>query len=213
MTDSKMATAESKADAFDSLDAKLSRGFAIGLPIVTVTTAIGVGFASSIGPAILVLAAGMLLGVIALFWASLRILSGEAPVDGDLVAARRIAAIESAEERKRILLRYLKDLEHEHAIGKIDDEDYQDLVAHYRSEAVALMRELDAEVAPVRGKAEELVEAFLAARGLAENAGGPSAAAASTTRLPCPKCATSNEPDATFCKSCGTKLGAQADAT
>ncbi|MFO0678245.1 MAG: zinc ribbon domain-containing protein [Polyangiaceae bacterium] len=219
MTESKQAPTDPAADSFASLDAKLSRAFAFGLPLVTVVAAVVVGALSSVGPAILVLAGGALLGVIAFLWASLRVLSGESSVDGELVAARRIASIEALEDRKRIILRTIKDLEHENAIGKLDEEDYADLVAHYRAEAVTLMRTLDAEVAPVMAKAEAVANAYLARTGIgaatkdAKTAGAKDGERISTTgresRLPCPKCATSNEPDAAFCKSCGTALGAR----
>jgi ribosomal protein L40E len=127
------------------------------------------------------------------------------------------ALVTDRAERKRRVLRALKDLELEHSIGKIDDADYAEISARYREQAKGILREQDVEIEPLRAKAEELARAHL------ERAAHPatltpqiperSVTLADTPvakRLPCPKCATSNEPDATFCKKCGTKLGEEA---
>ena len=179
-----------------------------------------------IGPAILVLASGALVGVIAFLWASLRTLGGDAPLPEALVAAGAARhVVTSAEERKIRTLRALKDLEHEHAIGKIDDADYDLISARYREQAKAILREMDFQVEPMRAKAEEIARAHLAKKGWARRARDgtirpksidrddgdrePIVKNASSPRLPCPKCETSNEPDATFCKKCGARLGAE----
>src|SRR4051794_18845606 len=65
---------------------RIARGVAIGLPVVTVTLALATGVMVGAPLAILVAASGVLLGVIALFWASLRILSGDAPLSPELEA-------------------------------------------------------------------------------------------------------------------------------
>src|SRR5688572_9541172 len=78
-------------DQSEHAERKLGRGVAIALPAATVVGALAVALFSSLGPAILILASGTLLGTIALFWASLRTLSGDAPLPEDMaaVAARR----------------------------------------------------------------------------------------------------------------------------
>jgi len=222
----------------DEAERRLGRGIAFGLPVVTVSAAVIVGLAVSIGPAILILAGGGLIGTVALFWASLRTLGGDAPLPQDLdLLNTRVDRFSEVAERKRAVLRALKDLEHERAIGKIDSEDYNAIAAHYRGQAKTILRELDAEVAPYRARAEELAERHLARRGLTDgavpfvkaafrgktasavegDAAHPSPAAEAEanvtdganpapSRIACPKCATSNEPDAAFCKKCGTAL-------
>ena len=145
----------------DTGDRLVALGVRYGLPIVTVGAALVIGFLTSIGPAILALVTGVLLGAIALLWASLRSLVGDDALDPALDEAAAVARAARGGlrgERKRIALRALKDLEHEHNIGKIDDDDYERLVAHYRAEAKAAMREMDDEIEPYRAKAEKLAQ-------------------------------------------------------
>ena len=148
----------------DPTDRYVSLGVRYGLPIVTVAAAIVIGFLASIGPTILTLVTGVLLGAIALLWASLRSLVGDDKLDPALDEAAAVARAARGGlrgERKRIALRALKDLEHEHNIGKIDDDDYERLVTHYRGEAKAAMREIDDELEPYRAKAEKLAQDYL----------------------------------------------------
>jgi ribosomal protein L40E len=156
----------------------LGRWLARGLPVVTLVGAVVVGIMTSLGPALLVVAGGALLGVIAFFWASLRTLGGESRLPRDLVVHARVAALDDIAERKKAVLRALKDLEHEHAVGKIDDEDFAELTAYYRAEAKAILREMDDVVGPVMTKAEALAQAHLAKVGLAggDAPGAPSEA-------------------------------------
>jgi hypothetical protein len=196
-------------------DAKLGKGVAIGLPIVTLTVAATMGVI--VGPAlsILVLAAGLLLGVIAILWASLRVLSGDAPLSPDLAALEmETAGVDALASRKRMLLRALKDLETEHALGKLDDDDYEPIAANYRTELKALMKKIDDTIAPHRVKAEDLLREHLLREGLVEGEHRretPSAKIAAPARRSCPSCEASNEPDAKFCKECATKLVADAN--
>ena len=245
-----MAEKRTSPDATaDEAERRLGRGIALGLPLVTVAAAIVVGLAVSWGPAILVLAGGALGGTVALLWASLRTLGGDAPLPQDLeLLASRTERFSDVSERKRAVLRALKDLEHERAIGKIDADDYEAIASHYRDEAKTILRELDAEVEPYRAKAEELARKHLIRRGLqagavpnadpapkADGSGStplveeeeedakvlprPAAPAQAEVdedeadfddvppaRIACSKCATSNEPDAAFCKKCGNAL-------
>src|SRR5581483_6717275 len=101
------------------------------------------------------------------------------------------------QERKRRVLRALKDLEHEHSVGKIDDEDFERLSEQYRTEAKEVLRQIDEDVEPRRDKAESIVREYL------EKQGTPTAAVSG-----CPKCGTENDEDAAFCKKCGEKLDA-----
>jgi hypothetical protein len=175
---------------------------------VCLASAVVVAIAVGIGPALLVLAFGALVGTIALLWASLRTLSGDAPLPSGLErAASQSHGATAIAERKRRVLRALKDLESEHAIGKIDDADYDAISGLYREEAKSVMRELDEEVAPSRAAAEKLARDYVAQRGLGTKvAESPVRPKKVTERLFCGSCATSNEPDATFCKQCGSPM-------
>jgi hypothetical protein len=206
------------------MERSLARTTSWGLPAATVLGAAGVGTVVGAGPALLVLAAGALVGVIALMWASLRTLGGDAPLAEGFAQATTTTTVHVADvvERKRRVLRALKDLDLEHEVGKIDDADYAKLSTAYREEAKTILRAMDADVEPLRAKAEQMVKAHLKKKGLGEPKADdvpepptePSRESPSSpARLACPKCATSNEPDAAFCKKCGAPLGARAEAS
>jgi ribosomal protein L40E len=200
--------ARQQRDASDDAERSLGRAVAFGLPVVALIAAVGVGLLAGLGSGLLVLAAGALLGTIALLWASVRTLSGDAPLPTGLetVEARRHGVDALAEEKRRVL-RQLKDLEAEHALGKIDDVDYEALVARYRAEAKTVMREMDREIGPRREEAERLAREYLAKRGLVD--GAPAAEPAPepvADRAACAGCGASNESDAAFCKKCGAAM-------
>jgi hypothetical protein len=187
----------------------LGRAVSIGLPVTCVAVAVLASVAGSVGPALLVLASGALLGTIALVWASIRTLSGDAPlsVGLELAATRQVVGDDLLEQKRRVL-RALKDVEGEHALGRIDDADYEELVARYRDEAKTVMRELDQQVAPMREEAERRATQYLARHGVrsAEAVAEPNPDPKGETRidrLACRNCGASNEGDAAFCKSCG----------
>ncbi|XXX75998.1 hypothetical protein WMF30_50950 [Sorangium sp. So ce134] len=140
-----------------------------GVPLAAL---VGTGVAGLVaGPpaAILVLAGGALVAVIAIFWASLRVLLGETPLSG--ADAYAIGAPRAEEEQKQAVLRALKDLEFERSVGKISDEDYADLVAKYRAEAKRLLRLLDADAQPRREQVAALVARHLRRAGLEDDGG------------------------------------------
>lgn len=215
---------------------KLARGAAIAIPLTTVFAASVVGSILSAGPALLVLAAGILLGTIALFWASLRTLTGDAPLAEELEHASFSASNDALANRKKMLLRALKDLESEQAVGKIDAKDYGILSSRYREEIKDLMREMDESIEPHVTAAELALRKHLAKVGLVGDpfrAPGKAAQAKdealerdetrdetddeadgetedtdapAPSRPVCTACSTSNEIDAKFCKSCGATL-------
>jgi rRNA maturation endonuclease Nob1 len=209
------AAQAARTDDGDEAERFLGRVVAVGLPLVCVTTAIVVGFVASVGSALLVVASGALLGTIALLWASVRTLSGDAPlpVDLELLAAQH-RDVDALGEQKRRVLRALKDLEGERSLGKIDEADYEALAMQYREEAKTLMRQMDQDAAPALAEAEKIAREYLSKKGL-----GSSETADRATvreRVTCSACATSNEVDAAFCKKCGasmTKAADERDAT
>ena len=151
------------------------------------------------GAGVLVVAGGALVFAISALWTSLRTLVGEAPVD--LEAAVAIGTATAEDERKRRILQALRDLEIEHKLGKVSDDDFKVLSSQYRTEAKRILREIDEKIAPARALAEKLV---------AERLAGDSAEKTPPeTSSACAKCATQNEPDAVFCKKCGAKLAAE----
>lgn len=138
-----------------------------GVPLAALVGAGVAGLVAGPPAAILVLAGGALVAVIAIFWASLRVLLGETPLSG--ADAYAIGAPRAEEEQKQAVLRALKDLEFERSVGKISDEDYADLVAKYRAEAKRLLRVLDADAQPRREQVAALVARHLRRAGLKDD--------------------------------------------
>ena len=97
------------------------------------------------------------------------------------------------EREKLLVLRTIKELEFDHAMGKLSDVDYQEMSGRLRSRAGRLMKQLDAG-SGYRSQIE---------RDLAKRLGQAPAASASPV---CAACSTTNDVDARFCKSCGAKL-------
>jgi hypothetical protein len=216
-------TENEERERADQVERALARTTAWAIPATTAAATLAVGAVMGVGPAILVVASGALVSVIAFLWASLRTLGGDAPLPEGLVAAGSARHdVSPADERKRRTLRALKDLEHEHSIGKIDDADYEMLSARYRETAKSILREMDFQIEPLRAKAEEIARAHLLTKGLTTEEGveapvvqGTLAATTAAkgdraSRLRCATCAASNEPDASFCKKCGARLAPEA---
>jgi hypothetical protein len=132
--------------------------FRLIIPLALGLLPIGAGVIYGLSTAILVLAALVLGAVVLLLWSSVQSLTGEAPMTLD--DALSLAAPSAEEERKRALLRALKDLEYERSVGKVSEEDFQTLSAQYRSEAKELLRVIDA----ARESGQEHVDRLLKKR-------------------------------------------------
>lgn len=116
----------------------------------------------------------------------------------EMVGGRTRAALE---REKTLVLRSLKELEFDRAMGKVSDLDFQEMGGRLRARARSLLKQLDVDGAAYRDLIErELAERVMHAEGPAES--GSSQA----TRLVCGSCGGSNERDARFCKSCGAAL-------
>lgn len=177
-------------DEEDDVAARISSVLKLAAPVGVVLLAIGMGVARGAPLAILVLAAGALAAVIALFWQSVRTLVGETPLSG--ADAFAIAAPRAEEEKKRAVLRALKDLEFEKSVGKISAADYDELVLSYRAEARSLLQQLDAGAKPQRDRVLGLVDERLRQAGLAgglEEARAPKVPATAVTEATGPSAA------------------------
>jgi hypothetical protein len=222
-------------DEGSALDEQITAYLKLGVPAGTVVCAAVAGYLQGAPAVVLVLAGGALIGVIAIFWASIRTLVGETPLSG--ADAYAFGAPRGEEEQKRAVLRALKDLEFEHGIGKISEEDYQALVAQYRAEAKRLLRLLDEEGQPKRDQVEAMVLERLEREGLApegapaeerkaEPAGNAKEevaaegddeseaepvkvvkkAAPRAARVKCRSCGKQNEVGAAYCNKCGAPM-------
>jgi len=203
-----MAESEAKERPASPLPQVDTTGVGLGLAALTLVAATVVGFVAGIGMALLTILTGALLGAILLVWHSLRTLAGDADVDAGLELATTRGPTDLSEKKQRAL-RALKDLEQEHALGKIDDVDYAALDADYRAQAKDVIREMDDSLAPFREKAEALVREHLEKHPVVEKpepAEDEEEDEDEDDVIDCPKCDTENDSDAAFCKKCGAKL-------
>lgn len=130
------------------------------------------------------------------------------PFEAEMVGNRTRAALE---REKNLVLRTIKELEFDHAMGKIAVADYDDMVRKLRTRAARLLKQLDNTGTGYR----EIIERELASRlgklgaaplgdsdlsGVRDEGQGVSVTSA------CSSCGTANDEDAKFCKGCGTKL-------
>jgi hypothetical protein len=136
-------------------------------------------------------------------WRTFSPLSGiDEPAGPQVFGGRTRAALE---REKSLVLRSIKDLEFDHAMGKVSDKDFAEMGARLRARAVGLMRQLDAGTS-YRQKIEAEIEKRVHVRKPPEQPVATAAAATPATKL-CLSCCTPNDPDARFCKGCGYQLG------
>lgn len=202
-----------------------SLGRYLSLAAVLILLAGGAWIGVRFGPpaVILWLAFAALTGAILLFWESVRV-ALDPSAQGDETEqnpASRIAdELTRLEERKQAAMRALRDIEFEHSIQRLSDEDYSVLKEKYRGEARAAMMAMDRILGEHLARAEELISQ--AERGevpieelvdtrVRKNRRKPGTAARTQTTATeqsrtCDTCGTENDADAVFCKKCGTRI-------
>ncbi|HET8624270.1 MAG TPA: hypothetical protein VFM14_11950 [Gemmatimonadales bacterium] len=134
--------------------------------------------------------AAALVGVLALAWVLeplLRPAAAHPPDDEQL---------DPEETPRGIALAALKEIEFDHATGKLSEADYEQLKARYTAHAVAVLR---AESAP--DEVERMIEARVEVLRAADSS-------APLVFPRCRGCGPRPEPDALFCSSCGSTLAA-----
>jgi hypothetical protein len=109
----------------------------------------------------------------------------------------------AALEREKLLtLRAIKELEFDRAMGKLSDNDWNEMSGRLRARATRLIRQLDAGT----GYREQIERDLARKMGeSAERVLVEHSAAVSGERT-CTGCSTSNDADARFCKNCGARL-------
>ena len=117
----------------------------------------------------------------------------------EMVGGRTRAALD---REKTLVLRSLKELEFDRAMGKVSDSDFQEMGGRLRALARSLLKQLDVDGTTYR----DLIERELAERLMGDGDAGSESGAAQATRLLCGGCGGSNERDAKFCKRCGAAL-------
>lgn len=124
-----------------------------------------------------------------------------------LIEGRTRAALE---REKILVLRSIKELEFDRAMGKVGQSDFDEMSSRLRSRAIRLMRQLDS------GGYREVIERELRGRletigsKIDDEVGGrdfsPAVNGATKIAPSCIACDTVNDEDARFCKNCGGKL-------
>lgn len=119
------------------------------------------------------------------------------PDTGITIGGRTRTALE---REKALVLRSLKELEFDFAMGKMSKADFDEMAGRLRKRALGLMTQLDAG----GGYREEIakeIQARLESEGFSPRTGD-------VEKIDglCGECQTQNDPDAKFCKNCGAKL-------
>jgi hypothetical protein len=139
---------------------------------------------------------------------TLRPLLSAESYEPEMVGSRTRAALE---REKNLLLRSIKELEFDHAMGKVSDSDFEEMTARLRSRAVRLIKQLDSTESGYR----ELIERELASRlgraaastpaaksealGHSSEAADLETPAEDSSSGTCATCRTVNDADARFC--------------
>jgi hypothetical protein len=141
------------------------------------------------------------------------------------IAGRTRAALE---REKTLVLRSIKELEFDHAMGKVAKADFDEMSGRLRARAAGLIRQLDAgggykeqiakEVEQRLARSEgdglsrrqndETDEETAATETATTETATANAVALRTSESECSKCGTVNDEDAKFCKNCGHRLDA-----
>jgi hypothetical protein len=132
------------------------------------------------------------------------------------IAGRTRAAME---REKTLVLRSIKELEFDYAMGKVAKADFDEMHARLRARAVGLMKQLDAGGGYKEQIAKEIEDRLRRSEGngfsgrqdaaepaTALDAEPATAKAVALRTFECSTCGTVNDEDAKFCKNCGAKL-------
>ena len=102
-------------------------------------------------------------------------------------------------ERKAVIYRNIKDLDFEHAMGRLSDADHGRLQADYKNDAALLLQKMDqlGDSAVL----DESIEKEIAAR-----ASGRSMYKPRQKNIQCPSCGAETSPGKKYCADCGKRL-------
>jgi hypothetical protein len=119
-------------------------------------------------------------------------------VEGPRAPVRR----RELEREKQLVLKAIREVEHDYQMRKVSEADYKEMTQRYRARAMRLLQEIDAGD-DFRVLIEQELKSRLAAL---------EAAAAIAART-CAACGSENDPDAVFCKKCGQEIQGKAAST
>jgi hypothetical protein len=135
----------------------------------------------------------------------------------DVLGGRTRAALE---RDKVLVLRAIRDLEFDRAMGKVSDKDFAEMNARLRARAARILRQLDSS-AGYRQEIERELQKRLASTGVTTRDPLPAQSSVPAEPLKAPvstasvraggvmcTCGAMNDIDARFCKACGSRLEA-----
>lgn len=133
-------------------------------------------------------------------------LTGSSRAEGRHVRGGRTRA--GLEREKTLLLRSLKELEFDRAMGKLSEKDFAEMSARLRGRAARILRQLDEDTGYRAAIEREIERRVGAGEAEAPSSAGTEAsgARAGAASLECPGCGTPNDADARFCKRCGARV-------
>ncbi|MFQ5706029.1 MAG: zinc ribbon domain-containing protein [bacterium] len=97
-------------------------------------------------------------------------------------------------ERRNSLLAQIKEIEFDHEVGKVSAEDFSEINARYRSEAIGVLRRIDALQGNKRSR--QKLEAELQSMRSRRKKG----------TMFCSQCGTAFGPKDRFCSNCGNRI-------
>ena len=140
-----------------------------------------------------------------------RMLAPLAVRDEVLLSERPSERVLAALEReKALVLRSIKELEFDRAMGKVSPKDFDEMAGRLRARALMLMKQIDAGGSGYRELIERELQARLKTSGAQRARSSVAATSGSEERAlrACVACGTVNDHDAAFCKRCGKSLAA-----
>lgn len=137
-------------------------------------------------------------------WRTFAPLSNDEDGSGPQMLGGRTRA--ALEREKTLVLRSIKELEFDRAMGKVSEKDFAEMSARLRMRAAGLIRQLDAG-AVYREEIEKEIARRVKPSHSESSRVASKEAAARTASSVCAACATANDADARFCKHCGASLG------
>jgi len=171
------------------------------------------------GPLVIVLLTVLIATAALVGYATLRAVRPLVSADEDrtvMIGQRTRAALE---REKLLTLRSIKELEFDHAMGRLSDEDFKEMSGRLRVRAAGLIRQLDAgtgyreqiekDLAKRMGQADARVTSTRSSTDGVRSAETDERSASLSGERVCASCQTRNDHDARFCKSCGQAISSR----
>ena len=137
-------------------------------------------------------------------WRTFAPLSNDEDSSGPQMLGGRTRA--ALEREKTLVLRSIKELEFDRAMGKVSEKDFAEMGARLRMRAAGLIRQLDAGAVYREEIEKEIARRVKPSHSESSRVASKAATARAASGV-CAACATANDADARFCKHCGASLG------